>query len=468
MLLGLPFNNPGSVFCKNYRQQLASTLIVNLITLSHGIAYAWVSPMLFKLQSDDSPLEFRISVEEASWIGGLTGIGGLAGNVIFGILLDSIGRKLCIYLVALPHIGFWIMVYFATDVSHLYMARLFGGFAGGGIYVLIPIFVSEIADAKVRGRLGSLFCFSLNVGILSGYIIASHIPYLVIPCLVVILPILYLLLAIHFPETPQHLLHKGLVDDAEKSLKFYKNYQGSSKINDQKFSTDFNELKLSVQCTDDKKEVSYKDFLSKRSLKALCSGVVLAFVNSSSGVFVILNYSSMIFAETHSTMDPNTNTIIIGAVQIVGSYCATVLVDRHGRKILMLLSTSGMFLGLTTIGAYSYFADTIDLTSMSWLPVVIISFVIFSANIGVVAVTFVLLVEVLPPKIRSLGSTFCLVLMSVFVFTVLKLFPILMVIIGLAGVMWICASISGFGFLYVLLFLRETKGKSLDDDNAYD
>ncbi|XP_055858503.1 facilitated trehalose transporter Tret1-like isoform X3 [Episyrphus balteatus] len=424
--------------------------------------------MLLALQTIDSPLPFEITVLQASWVGSLISLGGLCGNIAFGILINWIGRKKCVYLVAVPHIGFWIMVYFATDVSHLYMARLFGGFAGGGIYVLIPIFVSEIADAKVRGRLGSLFCFSLNVGILSGYIIASHIPYLVIPCLVVILPILYLLLAIHFPETPQHLLHKGLVDDAEKSLKFYKNYQGSSKINDQKFSTDFNELKLSVQCTDDKKEVSYKDFLSKRSLKALCSGVVLAFVNSSSGVFVILNYSSMIFAETHSTMDPNTNTIIIGAVQIVGSYCATVLVDRHGRKILMLLSTSGMFLGLTTIGAYSYFADTIDLTSMSWLPVVIISFVIFSANIGVVAVTFVLLVEVLPPKIRSLGSTFCLVLMSVFVFTVLKLFPILMVIIGLAGVMWICASISGFGFLYVLLFLRETKGKSLDDDNAYD
>lgn len=101
-------------------------------------------------------------------------------------------------------------------------------------------------------------------------------------------------------------------------------------------------------------------------------------------------------------MDPNTNTIIIGAVQIVGSCCATILVDKFGRKILMLLSTSGMCVGLTVIGVYSYLVKYlhIDLSSVTWLPVVIMSFVIFAANIGVIAVTFVLIVEIHPPKVN--------------------------------------------------------------------
>lgn len=72
------------------------------MAFSHGITLGWVAPMLYKLQSNDSPLMFDVSVEEVSWIGSLLCIGGLIGNAIFGCLLDRVGRKICLYLLALP------------------------------------------------------------------------------------------------------------------------------------------------------------------------------------------------------------------------------------------------------------------------------------------------------------------------------------------------------------------------------
>ncbi|XP_055858511.1 facilitated trehalose transporter Tret1-like isoform X2 [Episyrphus balteatus] len=421
--------------------------------------------MLLIFQSENSPLMFKVTVEEVSWIGSLTSIGSMAGTIGFGVLLDLVGRKISLYLMPLPHIAFWIIIYFANEVYHLYIARFLGGLTGGGIFVVISIFIAEIADPKIRGSLGSLFIFSINSGMVSGFVIASYIPYYVIPGAILTLPIFNLLLLLRYPETPQYLLRKGLTASAEKSFKFYKNFSNESKEHDQQICADFNELKMNIQSSENQKKVTILDFLTKRSLNALGIGSILMGVYMLSGNFAIINYSSLIFADAGSILSPNASSIIVGIAQILGSCSATILVDRLGRKFLMLLSTISLSLGCIIVGAYSYFSHHNDLSGYEWIPLIMISFVIFSANLGVVSVSFVILVEVLPLKIRSLGSTFCLVLMGLFATIALKAFPVLMTIIGLSGVMWICGGVALFGFIFNLLYLKETKGKSLDREN---
>lgn len=75
-----------------------------MLTFAHGVATGWISPTLLKLQSDDSPTNFVVTVEEVSWIGSLFGLGSLCGNILFGLLLNRIGRKWCMYLIALPYL----------------------------------------------------------------------------------------------------------------------------------------------------------------------------------------------------------------------------------------------------------------------------------------------------------------------------------------------------------------------------
>ncbi|XP_055918558.1 facilitated trehalose transporter Tret1-like [Eupeodes corollae] len=436
--------------------------IVIIIAYSYGIGLGWLSPMLLLFQSEDSPLMFKVTVEQVSWIGSLTSIGGMLGTILFGIILDLVGRKMSLYLLPLPHMAFWIIIYFAHEVYHLYIARFLGGVTGGGIFVVISIFISEIADPRVRGSLGSLFIFTINSGMVSGFVIGSYIPYFVIPGVILTLPILNLLLLTQYPETPQYLLRKGKTSLAEKSFKFYKNHKSGNKEQDQQMSLDFNELKTNIQSAENQKKVTIHDFLTKRALNGLGIGGILMGVYMLSGNFAIINYSSIIFADIGSILNPNGSSIVIGLAQILGSYSATILVDRLGRRMLMMLSTSFLCTGCAIVGAYSYLSHHNDLTNYQWIPLVMISFVIFSANLGVVSVSFVILVEVLPLKIRSLGSTFCLVLMGLFSTISLKAFPVLMTIIGLAGVMWICGGVALFGFIFNILYLKETKGKSLD------
>ncbi|XP_055919560.1 facilitated trehalose transporter Tret1-like [Eupeodes corollae] len=460
------FNHPESLFYENYRRQLLATLTVNVLALSHGIGLGWVAPMLLTLQSSDSPLTFHVSVEEASSIGAFVSVGGLIGNFSFGVLLDLIGRKKCLYLLAVPHICFWCMVFFANDVYYLYIARVLGGTTGGGTYVVLPIFVAEIADSRVRGTLASGFGFALSIGMLLGNIIGSHISYLLIPCLVMVLPVIYLILVVQFPETPQYLLRNGYNDAAEKSLKYYRNIKGHTKDEVLQFEANFNELKSCITSSTNKQKASFKDLCNPTSVKALLIGIVLMFVFGFSGIYALISYSSLIFAEAKSSLDPKTNTIIIGVFQIIGSYCAFIMIDRYGRKFLMTMSTAGMCIGFTIIGVYSYMGSKIELTNVTWLPVVLMSMIILSANIGVISVTFIVLVEILPTKIRSFGTTFCLVLSSLFTTIVVKAFPVLMVSAGLAVVMWIFATATAFGFIFFLIFLKETKGKNLDTESS--
>ncbi|XP_005190294.1 facilitated trehalose transporter Tret1-like [Musca domestica] len=461
------FINSG-IFKEEYRRQLLASLSVTMISLAHGIGLGWLSPMLPKLQSPtDTPIDFTVNVDESSWIGALISVGGVIGNITFLLIFDRWGRKAAIYGLAIPHMCLWMLLYFAESVEYLYAARICGGLTGGGVFIVIPIFISEIADPLIRGRLTSIFSLSLNLGILFGFIVSSYVHYHIIPLVVLPLPCLYLVAAIYFPDTPQFLLRKGRCAEALKSFLFYKNIACNNKVSVKaETQRQFDDLKMLIeQQQNQNASISSSDFLNKRSMFAICSGVVLMLLNMFCGSFALVNYMSSVFAAIKSELHPDVNTIIVGVVQVIGTYTATILVDRFGRKVLLLVSTSGMGVGLAAFGIYAFFAEETeaDLSFYShWLPLVLMAFIIFIANVGILSVTVVVLVEILPSKIRSIASSFCLALLSLFAFISLRIFPLSMHYFGLSATMWFCATICAFGLFYISIFLEETKGKPME------
>ncbi|XP_037927514.1 facilitated trehalose transporter Tret1 [Teleopsis dalmanni] len=452
--------NSNTILNRKFQIQLLVTIAVNIITFSHGVGVGWLSPTLVKLQSNDSPLDFDINIEEASWMGSLIGPGGLLGNLIFGAIIDKVGRKICIYMIAVPHIFLWIFIYFAKSVEYLYVARFLGGFTGGSAYVVLPIFISEIADPSIRGTLASMLMLSLNFGVLLGFILSTHLAYHLIPFIVIFLPLVYLVTAIFFPETPQHLLRKSNYIAAEKSFNFYKHYgkRDETNVECQKQLNEFNDLKTIVINKKSDTKLTFKDFITKSALKSFCTAAVLLIATQGSGSFAFINYMTHIFAASGTNLSPNTSTIIMGVVQIFGVYAAILFVDRCGRKVLLLISTGGMSIGLTIFGLFTYFKPIDN----DWIPVAVMGFVIFIANIGVVTMTFVMLVELMPLKIRSIATSFCMAVLSVLVFIALKAFPVLMNIWGISIVMWSCAAVSFVCLIYLSILLPETKGKPMD------
>lgn len=184
-------------------------------------------------------------------------------------------------------------------------------------------------------------------------------------------------------------------------------------------------------------------------------------LNQFCGAFAFINYSSSIFEKSGSKLDPNLNSIILGAVQIVGTYASTIFVDIAGRRLLLTISSFGMAAGLATEVIYEYLSVQYDLTAYSFIPLASFCFVIFFGSVGVISISFVVTVEVLPAKIRSIGSILTMNVLCILAFTALKLFPVCMDYFGLPIVLSFTAIFSVVGGCFVLLFVPETKGKSL-------
>ncbi|XP_064541801.1 facilitated trehalose transporter Tret1-2 homolog [Drosophila montana] len=452
-----------SLLNQKTRYQLLATVIVNIITFGHGVGVGWLSPTLTKIQTPDTPLDFQVGIDEISWLGSMLGLGSLFGNLTIAFLLERMGRKFCIYLLAGPYACLWILIYCASNVSYLYVARFLCGFTGGAGYLIVPIYISEVADSSIRGSLTSMVMLSVNLGVLVGYILSTYLAYHVVPFLAVILPIVYFLANLLLPETAPYLLRHKQPHAAETSFKYYQNQQRGM---GQASKADFEELRLAIDAQEAQNTtaLTYKDLITKPALKAFAASVVLSMGYQFSGIFSFINYMSTIFEASGSILDVNTCTIIIGVVQIVGVYTSTIFVDIIGRRILMLISTLGVALGCIVFGCFTYYAQQYDLSDVNWLPLVLMIIIIYLGNVGLIGVFFVVLVELFPAKIRSLATSISVVFLSVLVFCTLKLFPLLLHYFGISVTMWFSAASSFLTFVYFLLFLPETKGKSMIKD----
>lgn len=139
---------------------------------------------------------------------------------------------------------------------------------------------------------------------------------------------------------------------------------------------------------------------TKPALKGFAASIVLSLGYQFSGVFSFINYMSDIFKASGSVVDVNTATIIIGLVQIVGVYTSTILVDIVGRRVLMLISTMGVGIGCIAFGCFTYLAKIYDLSDFNWLPLVLMIIICYVANIGLIGIFFLVLVELFPVKVR--------------------------------------------------------------------
>lgn len=119
----------------------------NLLSINYGIAAGWIAPNLGKFQTDQSPIGL-ITAKEASLIVSSLCIGGLAGSLLFGFLGDILGRKWTLICACLPQIVANLLIIFGTNAYYVYAARILFGLSGGGVFVVLPIFVSEISKER--------------------------------------------------------------------------------------------------------------------------------------------------------------------------------------------------------------------------------------------------------------------------------------------------------------------------------
>lgn len=192
-------------------------------------------------------------------------------------------------------------------------------------------------------------------------------------------------------------------------------------------------------------------------------GIVLAFLSQLCGSYLFITYGSTIFEKSGTNLSKNASSIILAIVQVFGAIFSAKFVETQGRKILLIISLAGCTIGQLTLASY-LFCDSLgyDVSMLKWVPVTCLAFVIFVSGIGILSLSFICTVEVMPSKVRSFGVTLGMVAMNIMSFFTSVSFPILMETIELYGCMVILGVSCALGMTFVIIFMEETKGKTLD------
>ncbi|XP_055295384.1 facilitated trehalose transporter Tret1-like isoform X1 [Sitodiplosis mosellana] len=445
----------------NVQNQLYATIIANFVIISYGMFTGWLSPALPLLISEDTPLHTGpMTNADLSWIGGAVSIGAVVGTILFGVLSVKYGSKLAMTCCALPCIAFWILIYIGDTFYYVFFARLFGGVAGGA-FLNVETYVHEIANNKIRNRLGSILPLAKNVGIAMSFIGGSYIPYGYRAMFFIVIPLIYLVWVTTLPNTPQHYLQKDKFLKAEKSIKYYNGCEGKSDHEKAIFKTEYQKFIANEQERRKRTKIELKDFQNRMALKGFATSFAMAWLMQTTGIVIIINYASLIFQECGTSLSVNASSIVLAIIQIVGGVVSTLLGDFR-RKTTLYFSLSCSAFGLFIFTLYSYLRHSeYDVSHFLWLPVISLSFVIFTSSVGIVAISNACALENFSPKIRPIGVMFHSLCLNAVAFVGDIFFPISLEVVYLHGSMLILGINCCVGLICVA-FMDETKGTSID------
>lgn len=423
--------------------------------MTSGMHYGWPSPSLPKLLQNDSHIP--ITSSEGSWIAVMLLPGAFSGSVLGGLLLDRIGRKYVILLTSIPFIISWIMIAYARSLTILLVARYLAGISDGLICCSVPIYFGEIADPKIRGLLGSAVSVAWIFGILVTNVLGSYLTIADTALISLIIPLLLLLTFPFIPESPYYLLMKGKVEDARDSLMIFK---GTNDIEDE-----LNRLKEAVE-EQNRNTGKYLDlFTVKSNRKALYIMMGSRGAQQFSGTIAIIFYAQIIFKEAGDSISPAVASIIYFSVQLVLSGVCSVIVDKTGRKPLMIISVIGTGLALFTEGMYFCLKNTtdIDVSRYSLIPVVALITCVIMFALGLQTIPVILLGEIFPTNVKAFAISFSDIYFAIITTTVSKFFQVTKDNFGMHVPFFAFTGCCVLGLLFTLFYLPETKGKTLEE-----
>lgn len=454
---------------RSHWKEYGTALCATLITATAGTCYGWPSPTLPYLQSQDSSIP--TSSDQGSWIVSIMILCSAITPVPAAYLADKFGRKTTLLLGAIPFILGWVLIIVAKSVAVLYVARMFSGLGYGIVYTVAPMYTGEIATNEVRGALSTLITLMNKVGILAQYCIGPFVSMRTLAAINLILPISFIITFIFLPESPYYYLKFERSERAERSLR---------NLRTGDIRTELKNIEINVQ-EDMKNRGTWGDLVTEATnRKAMWISLGIFTIQQLCGSAAVVAYSQEIFNCTRgkgslsdalknttsvpesTPIQPYQESIILGCVQVATCVLSVILVDRVGRKPLLLLSALGVGLMNGTIGTYFFFDITYkgSVSSLGWIPLASLLVYIVCYAIGLSTVPYVIIGEMFPTNVKLYASCIAHIYTGVAMFAVQKLFQVVKDEYEIYTVFWGFSAFSLLGLVFMLVVLPETKGKS--------
>ena len=364
-------------------------------------------------------------------------VGCLVGAMVAGALADRYGRKPLLTTAAVLFTVSALATGYFDDFVMFNIARFIGGVGIGVASALSPMYIAEVSPAHIRGRMVSLNQMTIVLGILGAQIVnmllardttdpvsqawnlewgwrwmfwAETLP-----------AALFLVMSFFIPESPVYLGMKGL-----------KGSKGSS-------------------------EAGLRELFEPRYRNVLLLGLIIAVFQQWCGTNVIFNYAQEIFVGAGFNVDGMfINIVITGIANVLFTFVALYTIEKWGRRTLMLIGAGGLGIIYAILGA-CYF---VGMTGVLMVALVVAAISCYAMTLG--PVTWTLLAEIFPHRIRGIAMATCTFALWVGCCTLTFFFPPMNATLGTYGSFWVYAAICICTFVFLLRRCPETKGKSLE------
>uniref|UniRef100_A0A8C6WS82 Solute carrier family 2, facilitated glucose transporter member 8 n=1 Tax=Neogobius melanostomus TaxID=47308 RepID=A0A8C6WS82_9GOBI len=424
--------------------------------LSFGFVLGYSSPAIPDLTNIDDP-RLRLDTNQASWFGSIVTIGAAVGGLLGGWMVQRLGRKLSLMASAVPFVCGFTIIVAAQSVWMLYVGRALTGLASGVTSLVVPLYISETAHERVRGLLGSCVQLMVVLGIMGVYLAGLVLDWRWLAVCSSIPPTLMLLCMCFMPETPRYLLSCGRRREAEEALRFLRGP-------DAPVEWEIARIEAAVQEQGGSFRLS--DLRDPGVFKPLLLGVLLMVFQQMTGINAIMFYAESIFEQAHF-QNGDLGSVLVGVVQVLFTAVAAVIMDRAGRKVLLMVSGVSMALSTAAFGVYFYILEQPQpQTQLAWLALLSMGVFITGFALGWGPIPWLLMSEILPVNARGFAGAACVLTNWTMAFVITKNFQDMMTLLTSAGTFWLFSSMCVLNLFFTTFFVPETKGKTLEQIEA--
>lgn len=457
--------------------QILATVLATIGSFGLGTVLSWPAPSLHLMTEDKcgEDCTLILTVEQGSWVAALMNFGAFTAGPLVGILMPKIGKKWTMIVLCGPILAGWMCLVFADRVEMLYIGRFLTGFSGA-FSMLAPGFTAEICQVEIRGALASFMQVMTMLGLLSTYTLGTWLSWRHLSAVSMLPPILVIFALYFVPRSPVFLLAKGFRGEAKKSLRFFRGPHAD-------IDSELAQMEEDLAKSRNIKEPGMKVIFTNRTyLFPLLISLLLMLLQQFSGIKVISSYIVTIFQNAGSKFDANISSIIVGIIQVTGTSISVLIVDKFGRRRLLILSELFICVAFIMLATFFFlqekyqtqclhpedFSSCRDVTaeavdSLAWLPLASIVTFAVAYSMGMGPLPWVLNAELFSREAKAPSSSLCASFNWLCSFIVVKFAPTLEKWIGPSGSYSCFAVLAAAGTLAILAVVPETRGKTEEE-----
>jgi MFS transporter, SP family, arabinose:H+ symporter len=404
---------------------------------------------------------FELEPLRLGWVVGSALVGCVIGAALAGKLTDSLGRRTMLVISGALFLVSALWCVITQSADELALARMLGGVGVGFASLVVPVYIAELAPSRNRGALVSLNQIGILVGMVLSYVVNAwigswgdhewmvEIGWRIMLGVEALPAALFILMCFAIPESPRWLLQKGREAAASGILT---RLHGARQAD-----VELNEIRASLQ----ERDAALGEVFGGRMRRMVAMAMILAFFQAVTGINVVMYYAPTIFTTAHvGRGDALNHSVIIGLVMLVFTIISMLLVDRLGRRSIMLTAAAGMGAALTLLGVSFTNQDGSGTAMLAWILVYVAFF-----SVGMGGIYWVVVSEIFPTRIRGVAASFSVMCLWGGNYLVSQFFPVMLTALG-GDVFYVYAFMCLLCYAFIWRFLPETKGKTLEQIEA--